>query len=196
MYASKMRIEADFHQKIISRTILKLLLSKILESPIGTIEIDKDEFGKPFCGDAVLKNIHFSISDSSSFVCIVIGKSLVGVDIEIIRPEFQYEDIALTHFHQKELAQLNTAKDKLPLFYLLWTRKESFLKLQGSGLNDELYLLDLTDGEKFANIPYLNQNDQFRVSSFYINASLVGSISIPETIKQLGFFNYIATDLY
>ena len=194
-YATKMKMESDINRKIIGRAILKILLSSILDQPVQLIEIKKDDFGKPFCKEAINQNIHFSISDSSSFVCIIIGESMVGVDIELMRTDFQFHDIAQTHFHPSELAQLQLTQDQLALFYLFWTRKESFLKQEGRGLNVDLSLLDMTSGEKIVHLTDLNQHNKICIHGFYINPTLIGAVAVAETTKQLRFFNYLAVDL-
>ncbi len=194
-YASRRKKESEQLQKIITRAILKILLAKTLQQPVHTIEITKDASGKPFCQNAVLKNIHFSISDAANYIAISIAKSPVGIDIEMIKPQFQYQDIASLYFHQNEIDALENANDPLMLFYRYWTRKESLLKLNGNGLTDYLNELDMTEGEKINKTQGMSIQGMYAVSSFLTNAHLMVSISVPSLIKQLRFFNYIANDL-
>lgn len=194
-YASTRKKASEQQQKTIARAILKILLSKILEQPVETIEIVKDHNGKPFCQNAILKNIHFSISDASNYLAITIAHSAVGIDIEYIQPHFQYQNIASLHFHQNEILALKNAADPLLLFYRFWTRKESLLKLDGIGLTDYLKELDMTDGEKINNIQGLRIEGTYSISSFLMNGHLMVSLSVPSSVNQLRFFNYIANDL-
>ncbi|MEI6265175.1 MAG: 4'-phosphopantetheinyl transferase superfamily protein [Sphingobacteriia bacterium] len=195
IYASSKKKESDQQQKIIARAILKILLAKALKQSVHTIEIAKDANGKPFCPTAILSNIHFNISDAANYVAIIIAQSVVGIDIETIQPQFQYQDIASLHFHQNEIQALKNANDPLMLFYRYWTRKESFLKLEGNGLTDYLNELDMTEGEKINKIHGLGPQGNYFVSSFFMNAHLMVSVSVPSLINQLRFFNYIANDL-
>ena len=59
----------------------------------------------------------------------------VGVDIEEIQFD---EDLAKVIFNQKELEAVRSADEPAVKFTDLWTRKESFLKLTGEGLRDNL----------------------------------------------------------
>ncbi len=194
-YAFTRKKESEQLQKIITRAILKILLAKTLQQPVHTIEIAKDANGKPFCQNALLKNIHFSISDATNYIAISIAQSPVGIDIEIIKPQFQYQDIASSYFHQNEINALKNANDPLMLFYRFWTSKESLLKLDGNGLTDYLNELDMTEGEKINKFQGMNIQGMYAVSSFLMNPHLMVSISVPSSVNQLRFFNYIADDL-
>jgi 4'-phosphopantetheinyl transferase len=61
----------------------------------------------------------------------------VGVDIEHIRADFAYEQIAERFFSRNEVAMLRA----LPLalqpgaFFDCWTRKEAYIKARGEGLS-------------------------------------------------------------
>ncbi len=195
IYASTRKKESDQQQKIIARAILKILLAKKLMQPMHTIEIAKDANGKPFCPTAILSNIHFSISDAANYIAISIAQSPVGIDIEILKPQFQFQDIASSYFHQNEINALKNANDPLMLFYRFWTSKESLLKLDGNGLTDYLNELDMTEGVKISKTQGLSIQGIYAVSSFLMNAHLMVSISVPSSVNQLRFFNYIANDL-
>lgn len=194
-YAFTKKKESEQYQKIISRAVLKILLAKKLNQPVHAIEIVKDSNGKPFCPTAILRNIHFSISDTANFIAICIAQSAVGIDIEIIQPQFQYQDIVPLHFHQNEINALKNANDPLLLFYRYWTRKESLLKLDGNGLTDHLNELDMTEGGKTNKTQGISIQGQYSISSLLINAHLMVSVSVPSSVNQLRFFNYIANDL-
>jgi 4'-phosphopantetheinyl transferase len=194
-YALRRKKESEQQQKIIARAILKILLVKLLREPINSIEILKDANGKPFCKNAILKNLHFSISDAGNYIAIAFAQSDIGIDIETIQPQFKYQDIVPLQFHQNEILALKNADDPLTLFYRFWTRKESLLKLGGNGLTDYLNELDMTDGEKITHIQGLNIQGNYWVSSSEIYDHLMVSVSVDALINQLRFFNYIAIDL-
>ena len=96
------------------------------------------EFGKPYLAD--FPDFHFSISHSGSYaVCAVSEDGEVGVDIQKIKKASV--NLAKRFFTQAEhhqLALLPEGNEQDQLFAILWTMKESYLKLTGKGMQVEL----------------------------------------------------------
>jgi 4'-phosphopantetheinyl transferase len=75
----------------------------------------------------------------------------VGVDVELVRPDFAGEKIAERFFSSQEVMELRS----LPAavldegFFLCWTRKEAYIKARGEGLQIPLksFHVSLTPGE-------------------------------------------------
>lgn len=92
--------------------------------------LKRTKFNKPYFND----NIHFNISHSGLYtICAISETNIVGIDVE------QVNEIPLTDFddffYQEEWQNVLTDDDRLKAFYTLWTKKEAFLKVIGSGLN-------------------------------------------------------------
>ncbi len=78
-------------------------------------------------------NIHFNLSHSGTLaVCAVAGVP-VGVDVEELRP--CDEGVARHCFQDSEMSWLREQDDVGRAFTQLWTRKESYLKLLGTGFS-------------------------------------------------------------
>ena len=78
--------------------------------------------------------LDFNISHSGSYIlCAISDTHKIGVDVEEIKdiPLIDFTDL----FYDKEWQAVLNSPDKLHAFYTLWTKKESFLKVIGSGLN-------------------------------------------------------------
>lgn len=89
--------------------------------------------GKPYFSD--YPGIFFNISHCHrGIVCAVMDKP-VGIDIEEIQFD---EDLAKVIFNPEELEAVRSADEPEVKFTEFWTRKESFLKLTGEGLRDNL----------------------------------------------------------
>lgn len=89
--------------------------------------------GKPFLNE--YPEIHFNLSHCSSCVCCAVSSSPVGVDVENI----QYDpDLAGTVFNTSEQEAIESADNREIEFTKLWTMKESFLKLTGEGIVDNI----------------------------------------------------------
>lgn len=86
--------------------------------------------GKPYFPDLSLPR--FSLSHSKNkLVLAFTPHHEIGIDLEEIRPRRNITSLAEAYFNSEELAMLNSIKDDklaLDLFWLYWTRHESFIK--------------------------------------------------------------------
>jgi len=109
-----------------------LLEQGLQELGVEEYEIQYGEYGKPY-----LKNVpdlHFSLSHSGNYAVCVFYHRPVGVDIQQIRP---VSPALLKRVCTQEERRFLAAQDpeKVPeAFCRLWTAKESFMKLEGRGL--------------------------------------------------------------
>ncbi len=122
------------------RSLFGELLSRfILQQKLGldgkAIIYNKSKNGKPFLES---KQAQFNLSHSGNWVVMAYGKEEVGIDVEEIRP-INYR-IAERFFSTEEVRLLNSKSgdEKLDYFFDLWTLKESYLKLIGTGLTRSL----------------------------------------------------------
>jgi 4'-phosphopantetheinyl transferase len=83
-------------------------------------------------------NIHFNISHSGDWVVCAVSAKEVGIDVEKIR-ETNFK-IARRFFSNDEVKHLFALpkNQQLEYFFDLWTLKESYLKMLGSGLTKPL----------------------------------------------------------
>ncbi|HTS12529.1 MAG TPA: 4'-phosphopantetheinyl transferase superfamily protein [Candidatus Limnocylindrales bacterium] len=121
----------------------------------------------------------FNLSHSHGLALVAICREReVGVDVELIRPEFGGEEIARRYFSQREVDELKRLPPELQAegFFLCWTRKEAYIKAKGDGLHIPLDSFDvsLTPGLP----PLLNSADGFRWSlrSLAPGAGYVGAV--------------------
>jgi 4'-phosphopantetheinyl transferase len=165
--AEKFYFEDDKVRYILSRSILKKLLSCIFKIEIDTITIDYSA-SKP-----VIRHlpVQFNISHSGDFVFIGISKAVIGVDIEKINPDFEYKDIINRYFDSNEIETIEQSENQVFKFYKYWTRKEAFLKAWGTGLDFDLESINVSDRNNDAQPDYfiksalLNNGYYFSFSS-------------------------------
>lgn len=91
------------------------------------------DHGKPFL--AQYPNLHFNLSHSGTFAVCAVSNEPVGVDVETICDHG--DKVARYCYQPKELDWLDQAADRAHAFTRLWVRKESYIKLTGTGLSRE-----------------------------------------------------------
>ncbi|MCD4684136.1 MAG: 4'-phosphopantetheinyl transferase superfamily protein [Bacteroidales bacterium] len=122
-------------RSLLGELISRKVLSNKLSIPTNKIIFKKTDIGKPFI---TVRNNHFNLSHSGDWVVFAFAKKEVGIDIEKIK-KINYR-IAERFFSTEEFLSLNekSGKEKQEYFFDLWTMKESYLKLIGTGLTRSL----------------------------------------------------------
>lgn len=95
-------------------------------------EIARTVLGKPYLTG--FPGVHFNLSHSGPWGACALSGFPVGVDVELIRP--LRRNVAGRFFTKTE--QLYLARRPEEEFFRLWTRKESFAKAVGRGLQLQL----------------------------------------------------------
>ncbi len=142
-HAMRYRRETDRRQSL----AVYLLLCRALSERFGITEppvLYYDDRGKPAVDGR--PDVHISLSHCKAAVAVAVASQPVGVDIEsLITP-----DIDLLRHTMSEAECATILKDATQ-FTRLWTMKESFLKLTGEGLTDDLpNVLTRADGVRFS----------------------------------------------
>jgi phosphopantetheinyl transferase len=103
---------------------------------------EKDELGKPYLGkgDGEALAMEFSLSHTRGLVACAISPSRVGIDVERVRQNVDYEGIARSNFSHQEIEALEQLPPGARRAHVLklWTMKEAFLKATGRGLSGGL----------------------------------------------------------
>lgn len=117
-----------------SKTSKELLEIALKEEGITSYKISKSINGKPYIDNS---NIFYNISHKNKMVGLIISDSEVGLDIEYIDTENIKRESTLKYFFtEKERESITTNEDLLTL----WTKKESYIKLNGGMLRDAIGL--------------------------------------------------------
>lgn len=116
------------------------LLRYALKHTLGTdqVRLAKTPAGKPFLPDH--SGLQFNLSHSGRWVAIAWGHSPVGIDVETISMDESKLRLARRFFHPEEQAYLFAAEgpEQARRFFEIWTRKESYLKYLGTGIQRSL----------------------------------------------------------
>ena len=146
--AERFRFERDRNRFIAARGFLRDLLGRYLECVPQTIEFVYGPRGKPaISGSESGHPLSFNLSHSHELAVIGINREReIGIDVELIRPEFTGEEIAKRYFSAKEVDELGRLPAELRTegFFLCWTRKEAYIKAKGDGLHISLDSFDVS----------------------------------------------------
>jgi 4'-phosphopantetheinyl transferase len=135
------RFKFDQHRRrfIACRGQVRQILAKYTGTDPDRLEFAYGEKGKPVLAAPWRDSrIEFNVSHSHELAlcAVALGREL-GVDIEEVRPPYDFEAIANQFFGTEEVAVLNglSGEAKLAGFFACWTRKEAVLKAVGTGLS-------------------------------------------------------------
>src|SRR5882672_7705040 len=135
--SARFQFERDRQRFIVARGVLRDLLGRYLQIHPGKISFVYNAFGKPDLGPEFTNRLKFNLSHSAGLALIAIATaSDVGVDLEHIRPQSDYADIARRFFSAAEVDYLIALPGHLyaEAFFSCWTKKEAYLKACGEGL--------------------------------------------------------------
>jgi 4'-phosphopantetheinyl transferase len=120
------------------RGLLREILGKYLEVQPEELHFDAGVHGKPYlsCNKGSNGRLHFNLSHSGTlFLLAVSADREVGVDVEQLRTDAPYPDMARLAFSPREQKELFALPEHLQrsAFYRCWTRKEACMKACGAG---------------------------------------------------------------
>jgi 4'-phosphopantetheinyl transferase len=135
--SARFQIGRDRQRFIVARGVLRDLLGRYLEIDPGQVRFVYNAFGKPDLSSEFGSRLAFNLAHSAGLALIAIAAApSVGVDVEYIRAESDYADIARHFFSTAENTDLMAVPSDryAETFFSCWTKKEAYLKACGKGL--------------------------------------------------------------
>jgi 4'-phosphopantetheinyl transferase len=128
----------DKKRYLVSRFVLRHILSLFVA--VSPEQICFFEFGnrKP-----AVQGVEFNLSHSGNLLLIAVSSLPVGIDVELVSPDLDFESIFSGNFSAGEQLRILQSKQPLNSFYAYWTRKEAVLKASAEGLIDNMDELDV-----------------------------------------------------
>ena len=138
--ADRFRFDVHRGRYVVSRAVLRILLSRYLRRPESEIGIAANAHGKPELLDQD-SDLHFNLSHAGDLgvYAFALGR-LVGVDVEETSRDVGFRDLAARFFSLDERLVLDSVseRDLRGAFYECWTRKEAYIKALGLGVTHGL----------------------------------------------------------
>lgn len=147
--AVRFHFPADRDRFIIAHACLRNILARYLNCQPSQLNFVVNDYGKPALQGY---NLEFNLSHSGDFALVAVTwERKIGVDVERIRAEMEFERIAHRFFSPNEVSELMALPPEQcqSAFFNCWSRKEAYIKAQGLGLSLSLQSFDvsLTPGE-------------------------------------------------
>lgn len=140
--ASRFKFDTDRRRYVIAHAALRLILSVYAKRPAEELQFASGPFGKPKLVDLHPEmEIDFNLAHSHEVALVAVTAAReIGVDVEWVRKEFAFAEVAERFFTSREVAALHSLPHDFQreAFYKCWTSKEALLKAKGIGLSGEL----------------------------------------------------------
>ncbi len=144
--AQRFVFERDRTCSIVAHAILRILCGRYLQTSPSLLRFSLNEYGKPALASPGL-SLQFNLSHSANLILYAfVWQRQLGVDVEYMRSNIDYDDLARYCFSPFEQETLNglSQDEKHQAFYNCWTRKEAYIKARGMGLSLPLDLFDVS----------------------------------------------------
>lgn len=131
---------------LLAELLVRRAAMEALDIGAGSIEFHTNPYGKPHL--VGFPDFHFSISHTGGCVAVATGDHLVGLDVE--RHAVPNLAVAQRYFTPGEVEYIEQSGAPTLAFYEIWTKKEAYLKMLGTGLTRPLDSFDvISDGLPF-----------------------------------------------
>ena len=136
--ADRLHSERDRVRFVAARAILRTILGRYLGVEPSQVLLGYGPQGKPrLAGQYEPAGLCFNVTHSHTLALYAIVRERpVGIDVERIRTDLGFEEMADRFFSPTEVAALRAlpADEQVDAFFRCWTRKEAYLKARGDGL--------------------------------------------------------------
>ena len=136
--SQRFHFRKDRERYIVRRGLLRKILGRYLDMEPHNLRFSYGPYGKPHltnCGGTALR---FNLSHSNGLALFAISRHRrIGVDVEYIRRDVEYVQLAERYFAPSEVAALRALPEPKAdqAFVAFWTRKEAYIKAQGGGMS-------------------------------------------------------------
>jgi 4'-phosphopantetheinyl transferase len=137
---------------IVGRGMMRAVLGRYCDLPPERLQLQYGANGKPELapihgarrGGGAL---HFNLAHSGEVGMLAVTRcGPVGVDIEQVRNDLQFQQLVARFFSEREAAEFSklSPEQQPAAFFNLWTRKEALLKAMGEGIGHSLNLVEVS----------------------------------------------------
>ena len=196
--ADRCRTPHPQYQFIVTRGILRILLSRYIGVQPTELIFSTQPHGKPMLVSPSFFPIEFNVSHARGMALIALASQhTVGIDVEWINRNVQDRDIAERYFSARESAYLASLSppERSHQFFSYWTCKEAYLKMQGKGITGGLAQCELSiePAQPEVGLSLLDQQGEREACALYRirgGAEHVGAVAIACPSAQISYWNW------
>lgn len=137
MRSSRLKREDDVHRSLVGDMLARMFAMGIEGLQNDEIRFEQGVFGKPRLS-GMREPWDYNISHSGKWVAGIVSRKgqRVGIDIQkMAAPDLSLARYSLSAEEMEHYHSLQQPDAQMHYFYDLWTRKESYLKMEGIGLS-------------------------------------------------------------
>ncbi len=131
-----------------TRGLLRTILAGYIDSDPSELVFSYSQREKPSLTPSPTgSQVEFNVSHSGTIALLAFARGrALGVDVEQLRDNFDHDTIAHRFFSEEEQRQLAalSPSERYHGFFRCWTRKEAYIKAQGTGLSLPLHQFDVS----------------------------------------------------
>lgn len=139
------RLDKDVLMHQIGDIVVQFGLQKFFNIAPNEWYYSVSDYGKPSLIHE--RTLYFNISYAYPYVVCVFDNAPIGIDIEQMN-QTAYDDI-ITCLHGEEQTFIRQSEEEESAFLEIWTRKESYVKLLGTGLNKDIATYNVLSPKTF-----------------------------------------------
>ena len=203
-HALRFAFEMDRRRWVVAHGVLRRLLSRYLLVEPGDIQFSSNPYGKPAVSSPPGgERLHFNMAHSADLALYAFSyNQQIGIDVEYVRQDIEFEPLARSYFSPREYATLQTLPTQLQqeAFFLCWTRKEAYLKAKGKGLSISLTTFDvsLIPGEPAALLACIedaNAPGRWLLFDLTPGVNYAGALAVEGVGEQISYWDWQGVDL-
>ena len=185
--ASSYHHDKDKTRFILCRGALRFLLGRYMGREAADIKFVLGKNYKPFVQTTGEHEFHYNVTHSGDWILIAIANTPVGIDTEYIDADFSFTEVLPVCFKKDEINFIQKAKEPIPAFYLLWTRKEALTKATTKGIDNDLSFIPCLEGDHTVAASITGSAENWRVSSFETDKQYIASIAYNPVLSNILF---------
>ncbi len=201
--SQRFRFEKDRQNYINARSWLRKIIGKYLQISPDLLRFGYGEYGKPWLQneEGNPHSLQFNLSHSEGVaICALAWEKALGIDLEALRFENSYDNVAENFFSQRERLALQSVAPEFKqiAFFNCWTCKEAYLKARGDGLIFPLDEFDVSlnsEEAKLLGVHHFPEENQ-RWTLYHLNPKpkFIGALAVEGKPEKLRYFSIIQPD--
>ena len=194
IHSKKFSFIKEQNRYIITRAILREIISGYIDTAPQNIFFKYTEYGKPYLANNHEQKLKFNLAHSGDCIVFIFSKYIdIGIDIEFINKELTIKDTIKYCCSEKEQHTLYVLPDyqKFHYFYKLWVIKEALVKAIGLGLSCDLRKININLNNKSHYPMNIKHNNiDYTINTFRAYNEYYSAFAVNKPIHKISFLTY------